>query len=145
MANKTMENKEPKPIHQQIIDLVGGEDKFREIAGLKRVNNKTMTKIKIWKTIFFHDMDEYPTWKDIKDIQFEDDDRIRISYEEPFYSENNSHDGGWVIEVEREMEETDEEYERRMSNKRMTDEILKKQRYESYIKLKKEFEDEKLN
>ena len=37
-----MENKEPKPIHQQIIDLVGGEDKFREIAGLKRKNNKTM-------------------------------------------------------------------------------------------------------
>jgi hypothetical protein len=37
-----MKNEEPKPIHQQIIDLVGGEDKFREIARLKRKNNKTM-------------------------------------------------------------------------------------------------------
>ena len=27
--------KEPKPIHQQIIDIVGGEDRFREIANLK--------------------------------------------------------------------------------------------------------------
>jgi hypothetical protein len=26
---------EPKPIHEQIIDAVGGEDRFREIAGLK--------------------------------------------------------------------------------------------------------------
>ena len=30
-----MEQKEPKPIHEQIIDAVGGEDRFREIAGLK--------------------------------------------------------------------------------------------------------------
>ena len=37
-----MKNEEPKPIHQQIIDLVGGEDKFKEIAGLKRKNIKTM-------------------------------------------------------------------------------------------------------
>ena len=37
-----MKNEEPKPIHQQIIDIVGGEDKFREIARLKRKNNKTM-------------------------------------------------------------------------------------------------------
>jgi hypothetical protein len=27
--------KEPKPIHQQIIDIVGGEDRFREIVNLK--------------------------------------------------------------------------------------------------------------
>jgi len=101
-----------------------------------------MTKIKKWQTIFYKGMDEYPTWKDIKDIQFEDDDRIRVSYEEPYYSENSSNDGGWIIEVEREMEETDEEYERRMETKRWTGEILKKQRYENYLRLKKEFENE---
>ncbi len=101
-----------------------------------------MTKIKYWKTIFYKGMDEYPTWKNIKHIQFEDDDRIRISYEEPYYSENSSDDGGWHIEVEREMEETDEEYEKRMEVKRWTDEILKKQRYENYLRLKKEFENE---
>jgi hypothetical protein len=87
-------------------------------------------------------MDEYPTWKNIKDIQFEDDDRIRVSYEEPYHSENSSDDGGWHIEVEREIEETDEDYKKRMEVKRWTDEILKKQRYESYLRLKKEFENE---
>jgi hypothetical protein len=101
-----------------------------------------MTKIKKWQTIFYKGMDEYPTWKDINYIQFEDDDRIRISYEEPYYSENSSNDGEWHIEVEREIEETDEEYEKRMENKRWTDEILKKQRYENYLRLKKEFENE---
>jgi hypothetical protein len=101
-----------------------------------------MTKIKKWTTIFYKGMDEYPTWKDINHIQFEDDDRIRVSYEEPYHYENESSDGGWVIEVEREIEETDEEYERRMKNKKVTDEILKRQRYENYLRLKKEFENE---
>ena len=81
-------------------------------------------------------MDEYPTWKDIKDIQFEDDDRIRISYEEPYYS----NDGGWIIEVRREMEETDEEYERRMKWRKLDEEMQKKRNYETYLKLKKQFE-----
>lgn len=102
-----------------------------------------MTKIKKWKQIFHHQMDEYPTWKDIKDIQFEDDDRIRISYEEPYYSENNSHDGGWVIEVEREMEETDDEYKRRMKKEKMDIDWWMKRRYEYYLRLKKEFENDK--
>jgi hypothetical protein len=101
-----------------------------------------MTKIKKWKSIFYKSMDEYPTWKNIKDIQFEDDDRIRVSYEEPYHYENESSDGGWVIEVEREMEETDEEYERRMDRKKSDEEWRKKQNYELYLKLKKQFENE---
>jgi hypothetical protein len=101
-----------------------------------------MTKIKKWQTIFYKGMDEYPTWKNIKNIQFEDDDRIRISYEEPYYSENSSSDGGWVIEVEREMEETDEEYEKRMERKKSDEEWQKKRNYETYLKLKKQFENE---
>ncbi len=101
-----------------------------------------MTKIKKWQTIFYKGMDEYPTWKDINSIQFEDDDRIRISYEEPYYSENSSNDGGWHIEVEREIEETDEEYERRMHRIKTDEEWRKKQRYENYLRLKTEFENE---
>jgi hypothetical protein len=31
---------EPKPIHQQIIDIVGGEDRFRKIAGIKPKQEK---------------------------------------------------------------------------------------------------------
>lgn len=101
-----------------------------------------MTKIKKWTTIFYKGMDEYPTWKDINHIQFEDDDRIRVSYEEPYHYENESSNGGWVIEVEREMEETDEEYERRMRRLMTDEEWRKKQRYENYLRLKKEFENE---
>jgi hypothetical protein len=101
-----------------------------------------MTKIKTWKSIFFHQMDEYPTWKNIKDIQFEDDDRIRVSYEEPYHYENESSNGGWVIEVEREMEETDEEYEKRMKRIKSDEEWQKKRNYETYLKLKKQFEND---
>jgi hypothetical protein len=36
--------KEPKPIHQQIIDIVGGEDRFREIANLKP-KQETLKKV----------------------------------------------------------------------------------------------------
>jgi hypothetical protein len=35
---------EPKPIHQQIIDIVGGEDRFKEIAGIKP-KQKTLKKV----------------------------------------------------------------------------------------------------
>lgn len=97
-----------------------------------------MTKIYKWKEIFFHQMDEYPTWKNVKHIQFEDDDRIRISYEEPY----QDRDGGWVISVEREMEETDEEYERRMERRKSDEEWQKKRNYETYLKLKKQFDNE---
>jgi hypothetical protein len=38
------------------------------------------------------------------------------------------------------VEETDEEYENRMERKRSSESILKKNRYEQYLKLKKEFE-----
>jgi hypothetical protein len=35
---------EPKPIHQQIIDIVGGEDRFKEIAGIKP-KQETLKKV----------------------------------------------------------------------------------------------------
>jgi hypothetical protein len=109
---------------------------------MSKIENNKMTKIKNWKSIFFHQMDEYPTWKNIKDIQFEDDDRIRISYEEPYQDRDFDHNGQWVIEVEREIEETDEEYERRMIRIKSDEEWQKKRNYETYLKLKKQFDNE---
>ena len=35
---------EPKPIHQQIIEIVGGEDRFKEIAGIKP-KQETLKKV----------------------------------------------------------------------------------------------------
>lgn len=100
-----------------------------------------MSKIKIKKDIEDIQSDKPITWKDIKDFQLEDDDEISIGYEEPYYSENNSWDGFYYCRVERMVEETDEEYEDRMERKRSTDAMLKKNRYEQYLKLKKEFEE----
>jgi hypothetical protein len=99
-----------------------------------------MDKIKIKKEVLDIQSDEYITWKDIKDFQFEDDDIVYIGWEEPYYSENNSWDGFHYCRVERMVEETDEEYEDRMGRKKSTDALLKKNRYEQYLKLKKEFE-----
>jgi hypothetical protein len=73
-----------------------------------------MSKIKIKKEVLDIQSDEYITWKDIKDFQFEDDDIVSIGWEEPYYSENNSWDGFHYCRVERMVEETDEEYEDRM-------------------------------
>ena len=101
-----------------------------------------MNKIKIKKDIEDIQIDNPITWKDIKDFQFEDDDIIGIGYEEGHYSESNSWGGYYYYCVERMVEETDEEYEDRMERKRSTESILKKNRYEQYLKLKKEFETE---
>ena len=100
-----------------------------------------MSKIKIKKEVLDIQSDEYITWKDIKDFQFEDDDIVSIGWEEPYYSENNSWDGFYYCRVERMVEETDEEYEDRMERKRNSESMLKKNRYEQYLKLKKEFEE----
>jgi hypothetical protein len=101
-----------------------------------------MDKIKIKKEVLDIQSDEYITWKDIKDFQFEDDDIVSIGWEEPYYSENNSWDGFHYCRVERMVEETNEEYEDRMERKRNSESMLKKNRYEQYLKLKKEFEGE---
>lgn len=91
-----------------------------------------MNKIKIKKDIEDIQINDPITWKDIKDFQFEDDDIISIGYEDGFY----------YCRVERMVEETDEEYEDRMERKRNSESMLKKNRYEQYLRLKKEFEGE---
>lgn len=101
-----------------------------------------MSKIKIKKDVLYIQLDNPITWKDIKDFHFEDGDIISIGYEEPYYSENNSWDGFYYCRVERMVEETDEEYEDRLERKRSSESILKKNRYEQYLRLKKEFETE---
>ena len=102
-----------------------------------------MSKTKIKKDVFFLEKDTPITWKEIKDFQFEDDDIININSEEPYYSDKiNSWDMFFYCCVERMVEETDKEYVDRMERKRATDALLKKNRYEQYLKLKKEFETE---
>lgn len=99
-------------------------------------------RLKLDKNVFQRVKDDPFRWKDIKYIKFEDDDIIRIEYVEPYYSDNNSWDGHFIAEVIREIEETDEEFEKRMHNIERDERWRKESRYKSYLKLKEEFENE---
>ena len=102
-----------------------------------------MSKIKVKKEIFSDQKNEPFTWKDLKNIPFEDDDEINVSWEEPYYSENNSYDGHYRAEVIRMVEETDEQYEKRKKENELHTHWLKESRYKTYLKLKEEFKEVK--
>lgn len=76
-----------------------------------------------------------------KDIQ--DNDIIEIRREDAYNSENNSYDAYTELVIIREVEETDEQYQKRIENENRDAKILKARRYEHYLKLKKEFENDK--
>jgi len=65
-------------------------------------------------------------------------DIIDIQREENY--DNNSWDSYTVLQVYREREETDEEFEKRMRTNTNTKKYLKERRYKTYLKFKEEFE-----
>ena len=77
----------------------------------------------------------------IKDI-VQDDDMIYAGYDEGFYTENNSHDAHYFMRIERKRIETDEEFQKRIEKHKEFIEDSKKRRYENYLKLKQEFENQ---
>lgn len=79
-----------------------------------------------------------PRWKDLKHSDYQDDDLIYVGYEE----DEQGNNGEWFISIEREMLETDEEYNKRIERHEKFLEDSKKQRYERYLKLKEEFEND---
>lgn len=105
-------------------------------------DRKSKEKIKKEKQIFWDQKNEPFTWKDIKDIPFEDDDMINISWVEGHYSENNSWDGHFHAEVIRMVEETDEQFAERIANNERDAKWAKEARLKSYLKLKEEFDPE---
>lgn len=70
-----------------------------------------------------------------------DDDIIDIIRKESYSSENDSYDGYSELVIIRERDETDEEYNKRVSEIQNHFKKRKKERYETYLKLKSEFED----
>ena len=80
------------------------------------------------------------TWKDIKDFRFEDNDIIEIAYDEGHVSENDSWDPHWYASVIRMTEESNSEYSNRLANLERDAKWAKERRYETYLKLKTEFE-----
>jgi hypothetical protein len=99
---------------------------------------KSTKKTLVKKEVFWEKRDNQPIWKDIKHIEFQDDDKIVIAYEN--YDDSNS--DGWIISVERWVEETDEEFEERLIDIEEEKKRMKNMRYKSYLKLKAEFENE---
>lgn len=73
-----------------------------------------------------------------KDIR--DNDIIQINREGSHYSENNSYDAYTALIIVRPREETDEEYAKRIDKNFKHTEQLRQSRYQTYLKLKKEFE-----
>jgi hypothetical protein len=71
---------------------------------------------------------------------FEDGDYIRAGYSEPYVEGDSASDGFFFFSVEREREETDEEYNKRLKREERDKKWAKERRYESFLKLKKEFE-----
>ena len=96
-------------------------------------DKKTLVK----QQIFWDTKNNQPTWKDIKHIEFQDDDKIVISYEDDDLNNNY-----WYISIERWVEETEEQFKKRLKRIEEEKERMKKMRYENYLKLKAEFEND---
>jgi len=90
-----------------------------------------MEKKIIQKTIFWMTKEKVITWKDIKHIEFQDNDEIGIQ-------END--DGSFYACVLRHELETDEEFEERKKILAKMREISRERRYQKYLSLKEEFE-----
>ena len=95
-------------------------------------DKKSPNKIKKEKQIYWHSIQRLIKWSDIKHLTLEDDDTIRSYWDDE--------DMGFYGEIIRMVEETDEQYQKRLSDIEQDKERMKKYRYESYLKLKKEFE-----
>lgn len=67
---------------------------------------------------------------------------INAGYEEPEYGSDHGHDGHYYLEIKFEREENETEKLRRLKKEEKDKEMMKQRRYESYLKLKKEFEHE---
>ena len=100
----------------------------------------TRPKIYIETDVFQKQLDREPTWADIKDFKFEDTDKILCEYVEAYYSYNNSWDAHFMISVRRRVLESDEQHTKRLAREDADSERRKKQRYDTYLKFKEEFE-----
>lgn len=97
-------------------------------------NKKSPNKIKIEKDIYWHQKNSQLKWGDIKHLQLEDDDLIYSNWED-------DEDGGsWNGVILRMVEETDEEFQKRLKDIARDEKWAKERRYENYLKLKAEFE-----
>jgi hypothetical protein len=97
-------------------------------------DRKSKNKIKKETHIYWHQFNTQLKWGDIKHLQLEDDDLIYSSWEE---DENEGNWGGYITRM---VEETDEQFQKRMKDIERQDKWAKEERLKSYLRLKAEFE-----
>lgn len=103
-------------------------------------NKKASKKIQVEKQIF-HGYNNAPMkWSDIKNLELEDDDVI---YSGCFYDDNLDYHGFWHNQITRMVEETDEQFENRITEMKQDDIWAKERRRQSYLRLKEEFQNGK--
>ena len=103
-------------------------------------NKKSPKKIQIEKQIYWGNNSKQMTWADIKHLELHDDDVIHSGWVD---DENFDYQGYWHNEITRMVEETDEEFNKRIARNDKSAEEMKQRRYESYLRLKEEFENGK--
>lgn len=101
-----------------------------------------MEKQNVTETVFSKHNDHAPIKFGEIDIELRPDDIILAGHDEGYYSENNSWDARYYLEVNRDRLETDEEFKKRKEDNEWHRKDLRKRRYQNYLKLKKEFEDD---
>jgi len=109
------------------------------------MESKEPKKIMVANNIYYEvKYDNAFMWKDIKHIQFEDNDILEISFEEGYMEENNvwMDNGHYLAKITRMVEETDKQFKKRVDRNIRDNAWAKDRRRANYLSLKKEFKNE---
>lgn len=98
---------------------------------------KSPKKIKREKQIFVGRNDKPMRWADIKHLELEDDDVIHSGWVD---DDNFDYHGYYHNCIIRMVEETDEQFAKRIAENERDKKWARERRYENYLKLKEEFE-----
>ena len=107
------------------------------------MRDRSPNKILVEEVVFIKIRYDRPfTWKDIKHLDLRDDDELHIEYNEVWHEENNGMDAHFVCNITRMVEESDEQFATRQHEIERDEKWGRERRFESYLKLKKEFEND---
>ena len=101
-----------------------------------------MEKKKIKKVVFNKIDYKHPIPYRMYRHLIEDCDIVHAGYEDAHYTENNGNEGHFYLTITRMVLETDEEYEKRKKDLKKQKKEYTERRYQNYLKLKEEFENE---
>jgi len=105
-------------------------------------NKKAPKKIQVEKQIYWGNNSKQMTWADIKHLELQDNDVIHSGWVD---DDNFDYHGYWHNEITRMVEETDQQFEKRIAKIKQDDIWAKERRRESYLRLKEEFENGKVS